>query len=352
MVFALPRRALPQVRLTPLARGTAMIGSGRRGVLARARAMPWEIGHEGVVVGRDIREGRFQRSLALIAGVSSILSGLEVLTEHYRGGYSQRIMYSPIVLSPALMVAGVWAVFNRRVARTWLPLVSLLTVMDAVIGFGFHVRGVQRKPGGWRIPVFNVIMGPPVFAPLLFGISGFLGLVASLLRREGDPANARLPAVPARRPSWLRLVPRRISSEGLVLEQDIREGRFQQGLAIAAALSAVLNGTEALYSHYKNNFKYTSQWTPILLTPLLVVAGFGAAARRSLARTLLPVVSLLAIADGTIGFLYHARGVLRRPGGLRMPLYNVMYGPPLFAPLLFAATGFLGVLASLLRRAR
>ena len=33
-----------------------------------------------------------------------------------------------------------------------------------------------------------------------------------------------------------------------------------------------------------------------------------------------------------------------------MPFYNLMYGPPVFAPLLFAAAGFLGLLASLLRR--
>ena len=38
-------------------------------------------------------------------------------------------------------------------------------------------------------------------------------------------------------------------------------------------------------------------------------------------------------------------------GVLGYPLYNLMYGPPVFAPLLFAASGFLGLLASLLRRA-
>ncbi len=31
-------------------------------------------------------------------------------------------------------------------------------------------------------------------------------------------------------------------------------------------------------------------------------------------------------------------------------LYNIMYGPPIFAPLLFGAAGMLGILASLLRR--
>ena len=80
--------------------------------------------------------------------------------------------------------AGVAGFFSRRAARTLLPAVSVLTLVDGVVGFCFHVRGIQRKPGGWRLPVVNIVMGPPVFAPLLFGVSGYLGLIASFLRRE------------------------------------------------------------------------------------------------------------------------------------------------------------------------
>jgi hypothetical protein len=68
------------------------------------------------------------------------------------------------------------------------------------------------------------------------------------------------------------------------------------------------------------------------------------------ARTLLPITSLLAFINGVIGFFYHARGVMRRPGGLKKPFYNIMYGPPIFAPLLFSAAGGIGLLTSLLRR--
>jgi hypothetical protein len=54
--------------------------------------------------------------------------------------------------------------------------------------------------------------------------------------------------------------------------------------------------------------------------------------------------------DAGIGFFYHARGVLRRPGGARHLVYNILYGPPIFAPLLFGAAGMIGMLASLLRK--
>jgi len=315
----------------------------------------------GASLGQHIREGRFQRGLSLIAGLSGALSGLEVVTEHYRGSYSQRIMYSPIVLSPVLLIAGVWGALSRRAARTVLPIVSAITVLDGVIGFAFHVRGIHRKPGGWRIPIFNLIMGPPVLAPLLFAISGYLGLIATFLRREDDPsapisgrAGNSEPGTPTDNRSgswWSRLLPSGVAAEGAELEQHIREGRFQKHLAAMTAISAVLSGVEALYSHYKNNFQYKAQWTPILLTPVLFVAGIGAIYSRAVARTLLPLVSVLALLDGAVGTFYHARGMLRRPGGLKYPLYNLMYGPPLFAPLLFAASGFMGVLASLLRRA-
>lgn len=313
--------------------------------------LPRKLTHEGVVLEQHIREGRFQRSLSLITAFSSLLAGLEVTYEHYRGSYGQQVMYTPVIISPILAIVGVWGAFNRRVARTVLPIVSLFTMIDGVVGFYFHVRGIARKPGGWRIPIFNVIMGPPIFAPLLFTISGFLGVIASLLRREDDLKHTTLLDMPRPLPVWLGWLPRKFGKEGIVIEQDVREGRFQRALGVATAVSAFFSGVEALYSHYKNNFSYRVQWTPILLTPMLMIAGIGSIWSRTLARTLLPITSVLALLDGGIGFLYHVRGLVRRPGGLKKPLYNLVYGPPIFAPLLFAASGFLGVLASLLRRA-
>ena len=313
--------------------------------------LPKKITREGIVFEHHIREGRFQRSLSLITAFSSLMSGLEVTYEHYIGSYSQRIMYTPVFVSIALCIAGVWGVFNRWAARILLPVVSLITMIDGIAGFIFHVRGIHRKPGGWRIPIFNIIMGPPLFAPLLFAVSGFLGLIASMLRREDDPRHSLLPGIPRPRSAWLSWLPRKISREGVLIEQDVREGRFQRAMGVATALAAFFSGVESLYSHYKNEFTFRIEWTPILLTPAIIFAGIGTVWSRTIARTLLPLTSALAVINGMLGFFYHARGILRRPGGLKLPWYNLIYGPPIFAPLLYAATGFLGLLASLLRRA-
>ena len=294
-----------------------------------------------------VREGRFQRWLALAAGLSSALSGLEVGYMHYRGSYSRRVMYTPLILSTALFGAGVWAFHSRRAAKSVLPGVSIITLADCVIGTYFHLRGIQRKPGGWRLPMTNITMGPPLFGPLLFGTSAYLGLVASFLQREGASGETGFPR-PASTSHWANLLTPQ--HDNIAWEQDLREGRFQRHLATATAVAATCSGFEAFYSHYKNNFRYKAQWTPVLIGPLLAIAGVGAVNNPRVAQTLLPALSVAAMLDGAAGFGYHARGILRRPGGSHMIAYNIIHGPPIFAPLLFAASGFLGVLASLMRR--
>jgi hypothetical protein len=193
----------------------------------------------------------------------------------------------------------------------------------------------------------NMIMGPPIFAPLLFGTSAYLGLIASYLQREdasGDDSASGNDSFLA------RLLPSRESRELLSAEQDMREGKFQRQVAIVTGISALLSGFEAYYSHYKNNFRYWAQWTPVVIAPLLAGTAFASVKSRRIATTALPALSALAGADAAVGFFYHGRGVLRRPGGKKHLLYNIMYGPPIFAPLLFGAAGMLGALASLLRR--
>jgi hypothetical protein len=300
------------------------------------------------VIANHIREGRFQRSLALLTAATSVISGLEVAYEHYRGSYSRRVMYTPVILSAVLAAAGIAAFFSRRAARRVLRVVSFITLVDAGVGFYFHVRGIARKPGGWRLPMTNMIMGPPIFAPLLFGTSAYLGLIASYLQRE-DANSLELGSDATDR--WItRILPTRASRNLLSAEQDMREGTFQRQVAAVAGVSALLSGFEAYYSHYKNNFRYKVQWSPVVIAPVLAASAFGAVKSRRIAVTALPALSAVASADAAVGFYYHARGVLRRPGGSKYLLYNIMYGPPIFAPLLFGAAGLLGALASLLRR--
>jgi hypothetical protein len=283
------------------------------------------------VIDEHIKDGRFQRSLALVTAVSSLASGLEVTYEHYKGSYSNPVMYTPVILSGILTGAAIAAFFSRKAARTVLRWTALTTLVDGMTGFVFHIRGIQRKPGGWRLPLTNIIMGPPIFAPLLFGTAAYLGFLASYLRREEDAKESRDP----RYTGWRR---------------DLHEGRFQKHLCTVAAFWTVFSGVEAWYSHYKSRFRIWSQWTPVILSPIQLGVCVASAFSESAAKRMLAPVSMLTLTNGVVGFGYHARGIVRRSGGMKHWLYNILYGPPIFAPLLFSACGFLGVLASLLRR--
>ncbi|MGI4827886.1 MAG: hypothetical protein ACRYFU_06825 [Janthinobacterium lividum] len=285
-----------------------------------------------------IQHGTFQRTMSLLVASTSVVSGMEVSYEHYRGSFSNPVMYTPILLSGALAAAGTAAFFSRRMATTFLRYTSYITLVDGLVGFGFHVRGVARKPGGWRLPIYNLVMGPPLFAPLLFGTSAYLGVIASYLQREEDfGVRSKVIEIGTklRKPDF---------------REDIRTGRFQKHLCVVAAIGTLASGGESWYSHYKDNFKYRVQWSPILLTPLLSGAALLSLKSERVANTLLPVASVAAMVNGMVGTGFHIRGILRRPGGSKKPLYNTLYGPPIFAPMLFAACGLLGMMAYLMRR--
>ncbi len=126
--------------------------------------------------------GRFR--LSGLAGMSAVVVGAEIYFEHDRASFGNRWMWAPIVLSPAMLAAGVAGIFNRRAAKTALPLVSAFVVANGVQGTYLHMRGVSRRPGGWSQPMYNIEMGPPLMAPMLVTLVGGMGLLAAILRRE------------------------------------------------------------------------------------------------------------------------------------------------------------------------
>lgn len=132
---------------------------------------------------RNIEHGRFERALSGLTAASALLATSEVYYEHYKGSFGNKFMWSPIVVTPPLVVAGIAGIFSRRAAKTWLPITSAIYTVTALAGLFFHIRGVHRRPGGWREPTYNVVMGPPTLAPGLLAMVGGMGLLAALLRR-------------------------------------------------------------------------------------------------------------------------------------------------------------------------
>jgi hypothetical protein len=134
----------------------------------------------------DVRTGRFERSLAGLAAAGALVTTAEIFTSHDSASFGNKMMWLPIAIVPTIIPAGIAAVFSRRAAKTVLPLASALVVANGLQGTFFHWRGVLQKPGGGSNLRYNIEMGPPAFAPLLATMVGGMGVLAALLRREGD----------------------------------------------------------------------------------------------------------------------------------------------------------------------
>lgn len=100
---------------------------------------------------REIRQGRFQRSMAVLAGFSAIVSGFEAYVQHTRGAFANRWMWTPVLLMPPMVLTAAAALFSRGAARLFLPVVSAASLVNGVIGFVLHLRGVARMPGGFKV---------------------------------------------------------------------------------------------------------------------------------------------------------------------------------------------------------
>lgn len=135
----------------------------------------------------EIRTGRFERSLAALTAAGAVITTAEIFTAHDSASFGNKMMWWPMVSMPALLPAGVAAVFSRRMAKTVLPAASAVVVANGLQGTYLHARGIGQKPGGWRMAAYNLEMGPPLFAPLLASLVGGMGLLAAVLRREEDP---------------------------------------------------------------------------------------------------------------------------------------------------------------------
>jgi hypothetical protein len=132
----------------------------------------------------DVAHGRFERSLAGLTAMAAVVTTAEIYFEHYKASFGNKWMWSPVVVTPPVVVAGVGGVFSRRWAKRWLPITAGIYTINGLMGEYFHVRGVARKPGGWKNASYNVPMGPPIAAPGLMCMVGGMGLLAAVLRRE------------------------------------------------------------------------------------------------------------------------------------------------------------------------
>jgi hypothetical protein len=119
---------------------------------------------------------------------------------------------------------------------------------------------------------------------------------------------------------------------------------FARLYMLLVALAFVVIGLQVLLFHWRAGFRRWTMYGPILLAPLIVLAGIVGALQRdgSLGWIVLSVFGL-GILDGLVGIVEHLRGIVRRIGGFT--LRNLMSGPPPLLPVAFTALALTGALA-------
>jgi hypothetical protein len=132
---------------------------------------------------RRLERGEFQPELAVATAAGGLVTSFEIGVEHYRASFGDPWMWTPLAITPPLVAAGIGGAFSRRIAQTALPVTSALYLVNGLLGVYLHVRGVAKRPGGFREATYNVVMGPPLMAPGLMTMVGGMGLLAALLRR-------------------------------------------------------------------------------------------------------------------------------------------------------------------------
>jgi hypothetical protein len=255
---------------------------------------------------------RLNRAAGMIA--ASVLA--DSAMEHYRGEFHNKAMWTPIVsagLSLAVSLHG--HTDHRTGAHRGRDLAYAAAGLTGIIGTGFHLYNITRKPGGlcWQ----NVFYSAPIGAPAALSLSGLMGFLSERVRanRPGMP-----PTVAG----------------------------FSAGRAVAALTGASLLGTvgEAGLLHFRGAYHNPFMLLPVSVPPVAAALLANAAAgrsrvRRPFTRWWLRATTLMGIA----GVAFHAYGVSRNMGGWRNWRQTAFSGPPLPAPPSFTGLAMAGLAA-------
>jgi hypothetical protein len=119
---------------------------------------------------------------------------------------------------------------------------------------------------------------------------------------------------------------------------------FARLYMLLVALAFAVVGLQVLLFHWRAGFRRWTMYGPVVLAPVLVVAGVvGALQRDGWVGWVALAVFALGIVDGLVGVFEHFRGIARRIGGFS--LRNLMSGPPPLLPVAFTALALTGALA-------
>ena len=255
---------------------------------------------------------RLNRAAGTIA--ASVL--VDSAMEHYRGSFHNKAMWTPLIVSTLSLAVSAHGHRDRRHgAHRGRDMVYLAAGLTGIVGTGFHLYNITKKPGGfsWQ----NVFYSAPIGAPAALSLSGLMGFLSERVR-DNEPGTS--PTVAG----------------------------YSAGRVVAALTGVSLLGTmgEAGLLHFRGAYHNPFMFVPVSVPPvaaaLLVNTAVGKSrVRRHVTRWWLRATTLM----GILGVGFHAYGVSRNMGGWRNWRQNAFNGPPLPAPPSFTGLALAGLAA-------
>ncbi|MGH8428414.1 MAG: hypothetical protein ACRES7_10615 [Gammaproteobacteria bacterium] len=254
---------------------------------------------------------RLNRAAGLIATSTLLDSAIE----HYRGSFQNKAMVTPLIVSALTLAVSVHGTGDKRpIAHKVRNPIYLAAALTGLVGTGFHVYNVGKRPGGfsWQ----NLFYGSPLGAPAAVALSGLLGYYSERLR-DSESVKPRV--------------------------FGMRAGR---ALAALSSLGMLATSGEAGLLHFRGAFHDPFMYLPVTVPPVAAVllaetAGSHPKPPRRLTRWWLRLTAFIGFA----GTGFHIYGVHRNMGGWRNWRQNVLNGPPIPAPPGFTGLALAGLAA-------
>ncbi|RXT08137.1 hypothetical protein [Ammoniphilus sp. CFH 90114] len=117
----------------------------------------------------------------LFVSLAFLMIGIQVTLFHYRQNFHHKAMWIPVLFAPLFFIVGsVFTFYNVGWVSTLFFWLMWLGLIDGLIGFYYHFRGVGIRVGGWALR--NFLIGPPIILPLMFTALSGLGLIVMYWR--------------------------------------------------------------------------------------------------------------------------------------------------------------------------
>jgi hypothetical protein len=127
---------------------------------------------------------RINRAAGTIA--ASVLA--DSAMEHYRGDFHNKAMWTPLIASALSLAVSAHGHRDRRHgAHRGRDMVYLAAGLTGIVGTGFHLYNITKKPGGfsWQ----NVFYSAPIGAPAALSLSGLMGFLSERVR-DNEPGTS------------------------------------------------------------------------------------------------------------------------------------------------------------------